>query len=263
MRSTAIVALMAIAAFVLSCSSGVEPLPEPLSEYEELRQQLAKSPRPDEEAELMALWMSGYVVAHQRDYDRVRAAVELVRETYRDSIPYLDSVEFTYDLEISMIAVLLDEQAVSQLRDDSYTDWDSLNELFRVAEIDTTSLEYRGEVTLTFEGRLNPSLLSAYYNPGLVQGIRGSGVYVPSGDHSNIYPWTSGSDFMFLLRRAWGDCSSWCPENQFWYFKVVDGEALYVGSYYAVDPYIFPEWWGEASVPFCRYIPHHELCGYY
>jgi hypothetical protein len=247
--------ILALAIAITSCSKSVEYEPPPPDPYEDLKAQIAQSPRPDEEAELMALFSTGQVVANQRDYDRVREAVSLVRVTFRDSIPFLDSVVFTHNVSVGVISVLLDEEAVDQLREGSFVDWDSLNTLYRVAEIDTTWLESSDQVVLTFEGRLDPSLLSFYYTQ--LRGVVGAGISVEMGDHSNIYPWMSGfDDRTFLLRKAWGDCLNQCDHNIFWYFKVSDGEAHYIGEYNPDDSPIQPIWWDEARTPFCRYISY-------
>jgi hypothetical protein len=234
----------------------VEYEPGPPDPFEDLKEQIAKSPRADEEAELMTLWITGDVVAYQRDYDRVRAALSLVRETHGDSVPYLDSVQFVYRYQEGVIGLALSETAVEQLRAGTYVDWDSLNALFRVAEIDTTRLATSGQVDLTFEGRLNPDLLVSYY--ARLDSVE-TYLYVRTGDYPNIYPWKSGYDHTFLLRQAWGDCMRYCDGNLFWYFKVVEGEPLYLGEYNPEASVIPPAWWGEASASFCKYIKH-PLC---
>gem|GEM_PF-706473 len=250
--------ILVLAIVVMSCSKSVEYEPGPPDPYEDLKEQIAKSPRPDEEAELMALFSSGHVVAHQRDYDRVREAVSLVRETFRDSVPFLDSVQFTYNASVGVVLILLNEEAVGQLRDGSFVDWDSLNTLYRVAEIDTTWLGSSDQVVLTFEGRLNPSLLSFYYSQ--LDCVVGVGISVEIGDHSNIYPWMSGfDDRTFLLRKAWGDCLTQCDNNRFWYFKVVDGEAEDIGEYAPDASPISPVWWDQARTAFCRYIAYTSV----
>jgi hypothetical protein len=252
--------ILVLAIVVISCSKSVEYEPGPPDPYEDLKAQIAQSPRPDEEAELMVLFSTGHVVAHQRDYDRIREAVSLVRETFRDSVPFLDSVQFAHNVSVGVVLILLNEGAVGQLRDGSFVDWDSLNTLYRVAEIDTTWLESSNQVVLTFEGRLNPSLLSFYY--AQLESVVGTGISPRAGDYSNIYPWMSGfDDRTFLLRKAWGDCLNQCDHNRFWYFKVVDGEAKYIGEYDPNVSPISPVWWDEARVSLCAYVPKsHFLC---
>lgn len=256
--SISVAMTLALAIVLASCSKSVEYEPLPPDPYEDLKTQIAQSPRPDEEAELMVLFSTGHVVAHQRDYDRVREAVSLVRETFRDSIPFLDSVEFRLNVSVGVILILLNEGAVEQLRDGSFVDWDSLNTLYRVAEIDTTGLDSLDQVVLTFEGRLNPSLLSFYYTQ--LESVYGAGISLEEGDYSNIYPWMSGFEVhTFLLRKAWGDCLNQCDYDRFWYFKVVDGEAKYIGEYSPDDSPGTPNWWNEGRTPFCTYISYTSI----
>ena len=239
---------------LFGCSKSTEYLPEPPDPYFELRQQIAKSPRADEEAELMALWMSGDVVAYDRDYLQVRDALSLVRGTFSDTIPYLDSVNFVYRFQESVIGLVLSDYAVQQLRAGTFVEWDSLNELYRLSEIDTTWLAGSGHITLSFEGRLNPQVLSARY--GLLDGVDAGFLFAKVGDYSNIYPWRSGYDHTFLLRRGWENCVSQCEGNEFWYFKVNDGNARYIGGYVADGAEEPPVWWDEAEGAFCTYISH-------
>ncbi len=249
--------LTGCALVLISCSKGLDYEPEPPDPYFELRQQIAKSPRADGEAELMALWMSGSVVAYQRDYDRVRDALALVREIYADTVPFLDSAEFVYRMQESVIGIGLTESAIERLRAGTYIEWDSLNELYRLSDIDTSRMAVSRQVELSFEGRLNPSLLSTYY--GQLDGVSESYLYVQIGDYSNIYPWQVDYNYTFLLREAHGDCMFQCDSNQFWYFRVSDGEAEYIGKYLPGGASVPPAWWDQARVPFCRYI-RHSLC---
>jgi len=249
--------IIAVAVAALSCSKSVEYEPGPPDPYEDLKTQIAQSPRPDEEAELMALFASGDVVAYQRDYDRFRDALNIVSTSFRDSVPELDSIHFVYRFQVGVIGLILKAAAVQQLRDGMFTDWDSLNALYRVSEIDTSGLATSQQVVLTFEGRLNPLLLQSYYSQAVTD--TSGFVFVRTGDYSNIYPWKSGYDHTFLLRKAWGNCMSMCDSNRFWYFKVVEGEARYLGEYCPDDSPYPPDWWDEAKVPFCAYTDH-PLC---
>jgi hypothetical protein len=243
----------------MSCSRSVDPEPEPLSEYDELKQQIAHSPREDEEAELMALWLRGDVVAFDRDYDAVKNALARVREQFGDSIPQLNSIQFKYQYQEGVVGLILTESAIAQLRAGEYVEWDSLNTLFKVADIDTSRMEASSQVELSFEGRLNPAMLQAYY--AKLAGVSSGFLGVWIEDDSNIYPWKLDNQYTFLLREAWGDCllEFECKYSHFWYFKVIGSTAYLIGDFLVDDNPNWPDWWDEAKEPFCRYT-NNSIC---
>ena len=61
--------------------------PQPPDEFEEFKDQIAASPRTDETAELMALFVSGREVAYQTIYDGFRNSLDLVKTQYRSTVP--------------------------------------------------------------------------------------------------------------------------------------------------------------------------------
>ncbi|MBU1320440.1 MAG: hypothetical protein KKG33_12545 [candidate division Zixibacteria bacterium] len=260
---TLLILALAGSLVLVSCGRSVDPEPEPPDDLVDLQNQLAESPRDNEEAELMALWMVGKVVAYTRDYNRIVDALNIVRQTYSDSVPQLDSIQFAYPFQPSEIIVLVDSAARAKLRIGAYTDWDSLNSLFRVTDIDTTDLGISQQVQLSFLGRLNPDLLAdSYWDLGQLRGgITGTGIYVNVGDQSNLYPWEVGTFMTFLLRRADGDCPAGCINSHFWYFRVSEGHAELVGDFEAEDGVPFPDWWDVANAGFCEYFHYrHGYC---
>lgn len=257
MRAGILISVAALVVLLMSCSKGVDPEPDPLSEFDELKQQIAHSPREDEEAELMALWLRGDVVAYDRDYDAVKNALARVRDQFADSVSQLTSIQFTYPYQEGTVGVILTESAIAQLRAGEYVEWDSLNTLFKVAEIDTSRMEASNQVELSFEGRLNPALLQIYY--ANLAGISSGFLGVRVGDYSNIYPWKLDNQYTFLLRQAWGDCMAGCLYSHFWYFRVAGSTAYLIGDFLVDDNPDWPDWWDEAKVPFCRYT-NSSLC---
>jgi len=250
--------LVAALAVILSCGRSVDPEPQPPDELVDLQNQLAESPRDNEEAELMAMWL-GREVAHTRDYDKIRTALSVLRDNYRSSVPQLDSIEFSYFNEVGRIFVFLTASAVTQLRTGVYADWDSLNTLYRMTDMDTIRIWNSGEVSLSFEGRLKPELMGAIY--GSLPSIWHYGINLRGGDWSNLYPWPEGNAMTFLLRRADGDCPAGCINSHFWYFRVTEGHAEYVGDFEVEDGIPFPDWWDVAKSGFCHYFSYfHGYC---
>ncbi len=246
-----IILVVTASATFTSCGSKKAYEPEPPDDFEVFFAQLSQSPRNNAEAELMALWITGRVVAFRSDYDRLRNSLARVRSEYGDSIPFLNSQQFVYPMSESTILIFLDSSATIQFRDGEYSDWDSLNTLYRLSDTDTSQLESQGFIYLTFEPRLNPWLLLEYYRD--LASITAAGADIRAGDRPNVYPWFDGNDETFLFRQALGDCDYGCEYNKFWYFRVVGTDVEYLGEYAPDDGDPAPAWWSEARTALCKF----------
>jgi len=250
---------------LLSCTDKTSN-PQPPDEYTEFKQQIAASPREDETAELMALYVSGNEVAYQTIYDKYQSALDLVMSQYRDSIPQLDSAGFVYPAEVSRVALVVNESFKTALRANEYVEWDSLNELFDVSDIDTMEMEENSLVDLYFEPRLNSQLVGEKSYSRL-SGITNTGYYPVQYDSTMIYPWrigTVGDTYTFLLRLSTGTGDIYDHSHRFWYFRVADNEAEFVGYHEWSSVSVEPDWWTEAILGVCgRYhTSTHPFCIY-
>lgn len=267
MNCTRIILMTALAAAVLftACSDkSVEPPPP--SDFEIFKDQLFESPRLDETAELMTLFVTGRAVAYRNDYDRMKSALDSVRSQFRDSIPQLDSAGFVYPAEVSKIVLVVSEAFKDAIRNNEYTDWDSLNDLYYVNDIDTSVMAESSFVDLSFEPRLNSKLLAERDYSGLAD-ILGTGYYPVSYDSSMIYPWrigTLGDTHTFLLRISTGSGDFFDQNHRFWYFRVEDNLAELAGFFDWSVGQNKPAWWDEAMRGVCsRYHSStHPFCIY-
>ncbi len=202
--------------FFFSCDNSTGPTHnEPLT-FEE---NLALSPRPDAEAEEMALYLSGDLVAPQELYQRIKFALRTLRREYADSIPAVNN-HFRSIIITSTFEIVFTNEAVDSIHAGSYSMWDSLNEYYS-GMLDTSFLWAWSEWhigDLHFRPRLNPiKLYDEYKNIDNLGVIRPRD---PIGDAPNIYPWLDDdSSLIFVVRDAWGDCPSGCLENHFYLFK--------------------------------------------
>jgi len=233
---------------ITACDKSVKY--QPVDSQADLKKQLSHSPRPDAEAERMALWLGGEVVAHDTLYEKLTSAAALVRSTFGDSVPYLNAMGFSLAYCDNYIDLLLTADAVDSVREGRYHEWDSLNKLFRTTSIDTLfddGFFHYNWATLRFDVRLNPIVLGSLY--AKLDGVESTGIWgwtMP--DHGNFYPRITDDGVTFLLREAWGDCYVGCIYSHYWYFKVKDSGAEYVGDYLADHSSDPPDWWEEASV---------------
>jgi hypothetical protein len=252
--------LLVLAVVFASCDNGVGPgrgssgneggtsYPDSLKEMQQL---LEQTPRPDTEAELAALWLSGGLVAPGELYTRLHKGFKELRKLYADSIPEV-KIPFIFPVEPSRIFLQLTRSAAEQLRAGTYTEWDTLNQIFRVTEIDTTILFSRHHyVWLEFQGFLHPAVVAEYYRN--LKGVVLAGTNGYAGDWSCTYPWIHGDRLTFLVRKAWGDCPSGCIYSHFWYFKETDSGFALIGDWNSTMSAHPPQWWDEAKIAFLRY----------
>jgi hypothetical protein len=239
---------LAICLALSACDKSVKY--QPVDPQADLKKQISHSPRPDEEAEHMALWLGGEVVAHDTLYEKLKNATALVRNTFRDTVPYLDSMGFIPVYCDNYLDLLLTTDAVDRVREGTYREWDSLNRLFRTTSVDTlfdVAVFHYNWATLRFDVRLNPIVLGSLYVK--LEGVESTGIWAwTMPDHGNLFPRITDDGVTFLLRQSWGDCYLGCISSHYWYFRVKDSGAEYVGDYLADHSSEPPDWWEEASV---------------
>jgi hypothetical protein len=250
-----VIALLA-AALIFSCSENKLPYSPPITPPSD---PLDQTPREDAEAEHVALYLSGELVAPQELYEEVRDGLALVRAQYQDSMH--EVIRFRGPCWMpGEIAVDLTDEATIEVRNGTYTDMDSLNAALRLAQMDTISFGFRPEriyFHLYFEGRLHPQRVREMYD--LIPSI----LYTSYGylclDSSQFYPWLIDGGVSYLFRRAWGDCPAGCTDEEFWYFRVRMPAVEYVGHWH---PRSEPEpgWWAEARAGYCE-LTKRPPCG--
>lgn len=142
------------------------------------------TPMGNEEAEEMALWLSGSLVAPESLYLRILGDLGVIRGTCGDSIPQLRDIEFFSIWETSRIAILITSEAMERFHAGEYDDLDSLNTHLRLASMEHF---FNNWLLLKFEGRLNSNRLVDIYvaEPSVVFGEPAG----YAGDWPNVYPW--------------------------------------------------------------------------
>lgn len=252
--------LILISMLMVGCDGVTKP--EQVDPLADLKQRLAQSPRDNEEAELMALFLSGEIAAPETLYIQVRDALTRLRDAFSDSVPCLDSISYRHKFLTSYLSLWMLDDAVEKVRNGSYHDWDSLNTLYRVTSIDTSSFSrerYR-VASLQFEGRLNTALLKEYYENlyGVYDVTRSSYFF---GDGPNIYPWIIDTGFTFLLRATNPFCPSGCGLGHVWYFKEMDMQPVLIGDYVEDAQSEWPDWWPEANDAYCTWFEFTDCPG--
>lgn len=238
-----VVAAIVLAAVVVACSTSDDGTPVG-GQYKSVDRGPAAT-----EAELAALWLSGELVAPADLYETIKADLADIRTAHVDSITELGT-EFEPPWVPSQIVVGFTEDGVRKLRSGDFPEFDELNDLFQLAELDTKLTWITPSAVLTFEGRQHPSRIAVPYRA--LDDIVYAEPNAYSGDWSNVYPWHLDGGMSYLWRDTGGDCPSGCINSRFWYFRVTDSGVEYVGSFdYHVDPE--PPWWNEARAAFDQF----------
>jgi len=198
-------------AAALACSNG-NPVGPSFNDH---------SPVPwgDEDAELMALCLSGELTAPEGLYADISRDLQKIREDLGASYPIVTQLKFRPPWLPSCVIAGINPTLAASIRDGSFHTWDELNQRYHLTRIDVT--DYLA--VLYFEGRLNSRRLAELYQavtPGLHPEPNGL-----IGDGPNIYPRVSGNVRTYLYRNAWGDCMSGCIYSEYWYFLCSDSKS--------------------------------------
>jgi hypothetical protein len=203
---------------------------------------LIHEPWEDEEAEVLALLMSGEICAPRDLYERVRQDLADIRGLWGDSILQLVQITFDPPYTPGYLSIGADEATHAAMRNGTYTAWDSLNDLYWINNI---AVRDPLSVGLYSSARVNPRLLARVYEdlPGLRWALPGGG----GTDRPNIYGYVHESGPSYLFRNAWGDCPSGCISSHFWYFQSENGKIRFQGDWFPHGDMPEPEWWAEAE----------------
>ncbi|MHA1950762.1 MAG: hypothetical protein ACW987_12935 [Candidatus Thorarchaeota archaeon] len=212
-------------------------------------QKLEVSQQENEEAVLAALWLSGALYAPDELYQELLFGYSEVRSQFGDSIPTLNQIYFSPLWVWYGFVVEFTESAAQEIRAGEYTDLDSLNTLFGIAEIDT--LWFRYEIYrayfLQWDNLYHMKRVCEIYEQ--VESVVSATTNNTSTYKDNAYPYPciTGDGMSYLFRYGWGDCPSGCIYHQYWYFKVIGNTVEYIGTYdTSVDPEP-PDWFAQAS----------------
>jgi hypothetical protein len=211
---------------------------------------LSETPRENFEAEVMALYLSGELVAPTPLYEELLADLALLRDTWGHLSNMVEDARFVPPWAPGQILVKFTEEAIGRIRRGEYADLDSLNSYYHVSSVDTSLLGFIDVALIRFEGRLHPDRMAEIYEPvSSVVRVSPNGLW---NNTYNVYPRRLDDRMTYLVRYGWGDCPAGCIDNRFWYFKADEDSVGYVGTYlYRAEPE--PEWWKEARVAFDCY----------
>lgn len=184
------------------------------------------TPMENKEAELLALHLSAEIVAPVSLYRKIKSELELIRETWSDSIGQVN-IKYIPFSEPSVIYIGFELDYFDSVVAGQYLYWDSLHNYYNYSKMNYS--RRGGAITLSFLGRLNPILLVDAY-AGL-PGTKYIHTSVRVGDWSSLMAIKKNGKIKYFFRYAYGDCPSGCVFSEFFYFAVENDRAYFNGSY--------------------------------
>lgn len=212
---------------------------------------LTLTPMANEEAELMAYQMTGELVAPVGIYQRIEKDLELIRNTYMDSISQVN-IEYVPHTPPSLLYVRFDSETFDSVVAGNYHYWDDLNNLLRVESIDISTSNRT--VILHFEGRLNSVALVEKY-----AGIEGAESVLTlrgNGQEPTVFALKNKTQIDYFFMEYRETCPGGCNLLDFYYFTVENNQAVFHGSYlftHGYDDSYVPEWAGTALDAYNNY----------
>lgn len=201
--------------------------------------EIAATPRPNPEAEALALLLGPGITADPAIYGRLDADLAQIRTLW----PSLAHVGFPLIWWPSDLIIDLTPSAWAAVKAGQFTEWDCLNHWYN-GEVSSVST-YSPWALIHFEGFFHPSRIGIDYEalPGVVN-ASANGLSYPSGEGflNDLCATIDGTVYDYFLYDGSG-------QGRTWYFRVPDAGAtpVLIGS--AGGPGDLPDWW-----------PRYEQC---
>jgi len=235
------IAVMACAMWtLLSCTKPCGPARET---------QYVKTPMPNEEAELMALYLSDEILAPSALYERIERELRTIREdTVAEYAGKLNMEYYPRFGQASYLYFTVDDTTYRQIISGNYHAWDSLHNVHHMIDFIAYKSRYESHycTEIYFEGRRHPEVLAKAYSrlPGFLE-HRETYFYV---GFSNIYPRLSMDTLSYLFHGCTTYFPFGCDIDEFWYFVCTPDGTAYVGHWLSEFGNLdYPEWWVEAG----------------
>jgi len=168
---------------------------------------LEATPRADQNLELLALSVSGTVVARQEIYDRVVRDVTAIRASHveAEGISY-----FSRDTGNELL-LEVDAATFAAIEEHAYHDWDELNARWRLVNSHILGGPSSHGFLLQFDGIYNiPAVARGYAE---LTGVIYAEPDFWIGDRSTICLTLEGDRYRFVFDRAGGDCPAGCTSH--------------------------------------------------
>ncbi len=184
--------------------------------------EIASTPRADENLELLALRLSGGIIADQATYDRVVRDVTAVRA--RD--PHVAAIGYFARGDGKSIGLNPNSATYQVMRSGQYQGWDCLNQTYVVTHkvlVDAT-LSNEASVFLTLKGIYDISAVVMQY--GALPGIKAFDSGAVGGDGPTLCVTREGDLWHYVFDQAGGDCPAGCTEQVYYHYTTTGAGAV-------------------------------------
>jgi hypothetical protein len=198
------------------------------------------TPLPNEEAELMAIFVSDSTLAPIPLYNQILSDVTELRARWADSLAVWDddgggpytSVVFWPLCTPSELSLFITDSLHTAIATDQSPAWDALMDSLALDSATFTFYQYRPDTWyghLYFHGRQSSRLLGNRLIgfPGVTSISMSGGCF----DHSLFLPVFTDSTRGYCYDFRWGDCPAGCGMAKSCYFVMNGDSALHVGNY--------------------------------
>jgi hypothetical protein len=203
--------------------------------------ELAKTPRQNATAELLAIETAATFVADDALYDRLIA--ELSQIYIVD--PSVSAISAFSPENNGSLIVRFDDTAWSEYQVGSYHAWDCPNQAYGASV--QGGLESIHGAGVDFGGkRLNTTLAAKEYSA--LSGIANAGPNSLLGDASDVCLEIQGDTHYFIFDTAGGDCPAGCTEHYYSAFSAAPGPVVQaLGKYDSAQDPVAPAWYDDLA----------------
>lgn len=176
--------------------------------------QIAQTPKPNAEVEVLTLEATGAFIAPQEVYDRVDRELASIRSAYQD----VSNIVARPSWPPQNLLITFDSTGAAEVLDYTYTAWNGANELYGVTLIEKSQLSSGGFARLNFRGSFNLPLLAQEY--AKLPHVTYAGTEGIVGDGNDVCLQISGDTHSFIFDAGSGDCPAGCIDHAYWGFSV-------------------------------------------
>lgn len=178
-------------------------------------EEIAVTPRDDEEAEGLAICLATGLVAFEEVYERLLTDLDAIRGAW----PQLEEVEYRASPDLYDVWLRMELEVAEEVESGTYRDWDCIHSYFDAVRVNpVVPLDDYAFVQVELEGRYDTDVLAEIY-VGLRGVLEAEGARGPAGDSdgSNIGGLIDGGTYHYVFDYGDGDCPSGCVYHHYTY----------------------------------------------
>jgi hypothetical protein len=209
--------------------------------------------RSNYEAEVIALCLSGELIAPQDIYDWVDSDLTYIRSQYGDEYELLNSIRLVSPWVPGAILIKFDIENGAKVANGTYHAWDSLNAALGADYWERLFPQEDQWWELYFTGIMHPKRLAELYLPlpGVIYAEPLAIVYT----FHNVFPCFKTNEgchqITYAFGRGRGDCWAGCLFDEYWYFVSDGSEVHFIGHWdYFEEPEIGDDYISVVPDPF-------------